>query len=190
MLDISDFSNIQVIALFGSEVDENSIPHNQIINGDYLYTAYYHDGLYVHDISDPYNPILMGYYDTYEPNDHDSYKGAWGVYPFLPSGNILISDMQTGLYVFDVNYDNPLSTKQDKLLKNSVFPNPCSTYLNISTASKNNEIELLDMQGKLVLSERFNTQKINFDVKKITAGIYFLKIMNEESISIHKVSVQ
>ena len=49
--------------------------------------------------------------------------------------------MQTGLYVFDVNYDNPLSTKQDKLLKNSVFPNPCSTYLNISTASKNNEIE-------------------------------------------------
>ena len=46
------------------------------------------------------------------------------------------------------------------------------------------------MQGKLVLSEIFNTQMINFDVKKITAGIYFLKIMNEESISIHKVSVQ
>ena len=48
----------------------------------------------------------MGYYDTFEPNHHDSYMGAWGVYPFLPSGNILLSDMQTGLYVFEVNYEN------------------------------------------------------------------------------------
>ena len=32
ILDISDYSNIQVISLFSSNVDSNSIPHNLIIN--------------------------------------------------------------------------------------------------------------------------------------------------------------
>ena len=93
MLDISDFSNIDVVSLFGSNVDSNSIPHNQIIKDDYLYTAYYHDGLYVHDISNPISPVLVAYFDTFLPNHHNSYMGAWDVYPFLPSGKILLSDM-------------------------------------------------------------------------------------------------
>lgn len=190
MLDISDFSNIEVISLFGSEVDEKSIPHNQIINGNYLYTAYYHDGLYVHDISHPHTPILMGYYDTFEPNHHESYMGAWGVYPFLPSGNVLISDMQTGLYVFEVNYDNPLSTSQNESFKNYIYPNPFTSFLNITNSSYYNKIELLDVQGKLVLSETFSSQSFQLKIKKIKSGIYILKIMNEDGLSVHKISVQ
>ena len=68
-----------------------SMPHNQIINGNYVYTAHYHDGVYIHDISDPNNPILVAFYDTFDPTHYNSYMGAWGVYPFLPSGNILVS---------------------------------------------------------------------------------------------------
>ena len=58
------------------------------------------------------NTYTNGYYDTFEPNHHDSYMGGVGFYPFLPSGNILLSDMQTGLYVFEVNYENPLTTEE------------------------------------------------------------------------------
>ena len=56
----------------------------------------------MHDISDPNVPKLVAYYDTYiGPNDL-SYKGAWGVYP-LGKEKILVSDMQTGLYVLGLD---------------------------------------------------------------------------------------
>jgi choice-of-anchor B domain-containing protein len=188
MLDISDFSNIEVVALFGSGVDENSIPHNQIINGNYLYTAYYHDGFYVHDISDPFTPILIGYYDTFEPDHHESYMGAWGVYPFLPSGNILISDMQTGLYLFEVNYDNPLGTDVLVNNKNAIYPNPCSDVLNLNLTNKS-QVNLYDIQGNKVfnVSDVYNIQlNTNF----LSNGIYILKLTDETGVSTHKISVQ
>ena len=94
MLDVSDYSNISVLATFNSGVDPNSMAHNGIIKDDFLYLAYYHDGLRVFDISNPSNPVQVNYYDTYLPNNHNSYKGAWGVYPYLNSGNILVSDFK------------------------------------------------------------------------------------------------
>ena len=191
MLDLSDFSNIEVIALFGSDIDENSIPHNQIISGNYLYTAYYHDGLYVHDISNPSNPILVGYYDTFLPDHHDSYMGAWGVYPFLPSGKILLSDMQTGLYVFDINYDNPLNTFEFDDTIFSVFPNPCSEVLKIQTSSTMNaNFELIDYSGKVILSERFSSNETLVNTSNLSKGIYLLKVYNKNKYSTYKIQVQ
>ena len=96
ILDVSDFSNISVLATFSSGVDPNSMAHNGIIKDNLLYIAYYHDGLRIFDISDPYNPNQIVYYDTYTPASYNSYKGAWGVYPYLPSGNIISSDINSG----------------------------------------------------------------------------------------------
>ena len=101
IMDISDFNNITVLSTLNSGQNPQSIAHNGIIKGDLLYLAYYHDGLRVFDISTPANPIQICNYDTYSPSSYNSYKGAWGVYPNLPSGNIIVSDMQTGLYIFD-----------------------------------------------------------------------------------------
>ena len=191
MLDLSDFSNIEVIALFGSDIDKNSIPHNQIISGNYLYTAYYHDGLYVHDISNPSNPILVGYYDTFLPDHHDSYMGAWGVYPFLPSGKILLSDMQTGLYVFDINYDNQLNTFEFDDTIFSIFPNPCSEVLKIQTSTAMNaNFELIDYSGKVILSERFSSNETLMKTSNLSKGIYLLKIYNKNKYSTYKIQVQ
>ena len=188
MLDISDFSNIEVIALFGSGIDVNSIPHNQIINGNYLYTAYYHDGLYVHDISNPSTPILIGYYDTFEPNHHDSYMGAWGVYPFLPSGNILLSDMQTGLYVFEVNYDNPLSNDEMLVNKNKIYPNPSDGIINVEITSVS-EVEMFDIQGGKVYSAS-DVSNLQIQTDMFSDGIYILKINDNKGTSTHKISIQ
>ncbi|MEZ4982763.1 MAG: hypothetical protein R2769_14490 [Saprospiraceae bacterium] len=32
------------------------------------------------------------------------FNGAWGAYPFLPSQTVLISDINSGLYVLQPNY--------------------------------------------------------------------------------------
>ena len=112
ILDVSDLSNISVTSTFNSGVSENSMAHNGIIKGDLAFIPYYHDGLRVFNISDPSNPIQIWEYDTYIPNNHISYKGAWGVYPYLPSGNIIVSDMQTGLYIIELSIGSTSTIKQ------------------------------------------------------------------------------
>ena len=78
ILDVSDFNNITEISIFNSGTNPHSMAHNGIIKGDLLYISYYHDGLRIFDISDPYNPNQIVYYDTYTPNNYNSYKGALG----------------------------------------------------------------------------------------------------------------
>lgn len=169
VIDISDLEDVFVEGTFNAGVsNSNMVTHNQIVNCDYLYTSYYYDGLQVFDISDPKNPVKVSYYDTYTFSDGNSFKGAWGVYPLLPSGKILLSDMQSGLYVFapiDNECDNSRSTSNDiaseciptaldnqvaKLI--NVYPNPVLSggILNVEVKSSFTNIRLVNINGQIV----------------------------------------
>jgi choice-of-anchor B domain-containing protein len=87
----------------------NSIDHNGFVRGNRYYMSNYMKGLTVLDISDPSAPLEVGSFDTYTTGNHASYDGAWGVYPFLPSGNILVSDITGGLFILK---DNTLDSVQ------------------------------------------------------------------------------
>ncbi len=100
ILDVSDLTEPTEVATIEPGIWTSEIPHNVIIRGNYAYFSYYYDGLEVWDISNPLNPQRAYFYDTYSAPNVASYAGAWGVNPNLPSGNILISDMQGGLFVF------------------------------------------------------------------------------------------
>ena len=184
MLDVSDLSNIEVVSFISSEIDENSIPHNQIINGDFVYTAYYHDGLYVHNISNPSVPYLVAFYDTFAPDHHDSYMGAWGVYPFLPSGNILVSDMQTGLYILDIDYESASIDNQkfDDLI---FYPNPTNDFITIDL-EESFKYELFDLQSKNISLKVSHSNNI-LDFRNLNTGIYLLKIITNNRIYIQKL---
>ncbi len=84
----------------------NSFVHNVFVKGNFAHISYYTDGYVVLDLTDPENPVKVGEYDTY-PGTGGTYNGAWGVYPYLPSGNIIVSDMSTGLYIIDFLLDDP-----------------------------------------------------------------------------------
>jgi choice-of-anchor B domain-containing protein len=96
--DITNLASIVKIGAFRAG-GENSIAHNVHIHGDLGYVSYYVDGFRIFEFSDPTAPGEVGYYDTFAPIS-TGYQGAWGVYPYLPSGNVVVSDMQTGLWVF------------------------------------------------------------------------------------------
>ena len=76
-----------------------AIDHNGFVRGNRYYMSNYERGLTVLDISDPSKPSTVGFFDTYTPSDNAGFNGAWGTYPFLPSGNILVSDINSGLYI-------------------------------------------------------------------------------------------
>ena len=111
----------------------NSIIHNCFVRGNYLHISYYTSGYVVLDISDPENPQLAGQYDTYPSSDGGTYDGAWGCYPYLPSGNTLISDIETGLYVLHFDGEVPV-----ELSSFTAKANGNSVVLNWSTATETN----------------------------------------------------
>ena len=103
--DVSDWSDLRELDRFrpAVTVGEGVIPHNVHVLDDYLIISYYTDGVIVVDASRPDNLVEVGNYDTFL-GGHGGFSGAWGAYPFLPSGRVLVSDRQTGLYVLEPNY--------------------------------------------------------------------------------------
>lgn len=89
--------------LLGPGAPGSSIAHNPFVMTNLAYIAYYHDGVQVFDITDPDNIDVFAYYDTNPDNvDYLGYKGCWGVYPFLPSGVIVASDVNNGLFLMQL----------------------------------------------------------------------------------------
>jgi choice-of-anchor B domain-containing protein len=100
--DISDVDDISELDRYRSR--PGVIPHNVFIKDYYAIISYYRDGVIILDASDPANLIEVGRYDTSPNYQGSGFNGAWGVYPYLPSGNILVTDIEEGLYVLTPNY--------------------------------------------------------------------------------------
>ncbi|MAB29291.1 MAG: hypothetical protein CMJ53_08475 [Planctomycetaceae bacterium] len=80
--------------------DNTAITHNIYTLGDFAYMANYTSGMRVFDIRDPENMKEVGFFDTRTSDDSVSFDGLWSCYPYLPSGTILGSDIQRGLFVW------------------------------------------------------------------------------------------
>lgn len=78
-----------------------AIDHNGYVKGDSYYQASYRAGLRVLDISQIGNKTFTetAFFDTYPNNDGTDFDGVWSVYPYFPSGNIILSDINRGLIV-------------------------------------------------------------------------------------------
>lgn len=101
--DISDPSDIREVDRIQSDAGNNVIPHNTYWLDHYLVTSYYTYGVVIYDVTHPENMVEVGHFDT-SPYTGDGFHGDWGVYPFLPSGNLLISDIEGGLYILGPTY--------------------------------------------------------------------------------------
>jgi len=184
VFDVSQLPDITVIDTIdaGSE-SELSIAHNQIIHDGLLYCAYYYDGLQVWDIRDPENIERIMHYPTTDLEYDRTYEGAWGVYPFLPSGNIIVSDMQNGLFVIEA--PKLSSSDQDfDLIKDewSIYPSPAQNHFSIKTKLdlSKYKIELLDQNGKTI-QYLDKTSNYNFNG---TSGVYYVRLSQDKISSI------
>jgi len=101
--DVSDLGNITELSRFQTAPGSNATVHNTHILNDYAVTSWYTEGVVITDVSRPQNPIEVGKYDTYAAGGGGQ-NGCWGVYPYLPSGNLVVSDIQNGLFVLTPTY--------------------------------------------------------------------------------------
>jgi choice-of-anchor B domain-containing protein len=103
--DVSNLNDIKEMDQFRptTTLGEGVIPHNAHVWNNFVIVSYYSDGCIILDATHPDNLIEVGNFDTFIPNN-TGFNGAWGAYPYLPSGLILVSDIQSGLYVLEPNY--------------------------------------------------------------------------------------
>jgi len=78
-----------------------AIDHNVYVIDNTLYIANYSAGIRAVDISNINSGVMVetGYIDTFPTNNNTAFNGAWNIYPFFASGNIVVSDIEGGLFI-------------------------------------------------------------------------------------------
>ncbi|MFT7343838.1 MAG: choice-of-anchor B domain-containing protein [Lentimonas sp.] len=161
--------------LFDQRADSMSVPHNLMLDDNFVYVAYYNEGLRIFNYRQ--TPIKqVAFYDTYTENHFFNMNGAWGIYSKLPSGRILVSDRQNGLFLFGFNRQTFTLNYKDKV---SLYPNPASESTTVFLDDYFSEpwtVECFDYSGKKI----FTLSEANNSYMKIStpyaSGIYTLKI--------------
>jgi len=86
--------------------DWRHLVHNHEVRWPYVFVSGYLDGLQVFSLMDVENPVTVGYYDTYTgpPNKvrYSQFNGAFGVDVRNADGLIVVSDMTTGFWAFEM----------------------------------------------------------------------------------------
>jgi len=108
-----DIADLRVPSLTTSYTGPlTSTDHNGYTRGNRYYVSHYKRGLVIFDLTTPTALTEIGSFDTYlSPSANTAgTDGAWGVYPFLPSGTILVSDIENGLFLLKRNETLPPPT--------------------------------------------------------------------------------
>lgn len=165
---VTNLSNMFETDRVQSSPGSGVIPHNVHVRNDFLVTSYYTDGLVIHDAANPNNVTLVGQYDTSPNYSGSGFNGCWGAYPFLPSGNILASDIEEGLFILGFNFAR--ASFVEGVVKDSISGDP---LFNVTVE---------------VLGTDIVTQTIfdgSFDISAIISGEYdlrFTRSLYEEKI--------
>lgn len=178
IFDLQDFFDPRFVSQFNSNA--NAMPHNAYWYGDFAYVSSYHDGVRVWNVKDPKKPYQVAWYDTHpvEPEVYGGFKGCWGVYPYLPSGHIIASDLTAGIFLFEI--DSLLLSEEEQLQSNlniTIFPNPSyGAFRVLGWDFPASEYTIFDAQGSLMQSGNLNEKEPEINLSQLGSGIYFIRL--------------
>ncbi len=175
IFDVTDLDN--PVVHFEYEADIQAIDHNGYVVGNDFYLASYRAGIRILDISDIENENMVEtkFFDTYPNSNSANFDGAWSVYPFFDSGNIVISDIDRGLFIVR---DALLGLNNTSVIDFSVAPNPAKDVVTISSkADPITQVEIFNVLGQKVMDKSFaQSLSENIDISNLQSGMYIMKI--------------
>ena len=123
--DVSDPNDIRLLDEFrpNATLGTNVIPHNVHVLNDFLVISHYTDGCIIVDANQPDNLIEVGNFDT-NTDFSQGFHGAWGAYPFFPSGLIAVTDIENGLFILRPTYVRASYLEGNVIDANSTMPIP------------------------------------------------------------------
>jgi choice-of-anchor B domain-containing protein len=98
-MNVDDLRNPFIVASY--QGPDTTTDHNGYVKDGFLYVSHYRRGLVVFDASDPLELKEVASFDSFlaPVSNSAGTDGAWGVYPFFPSGTVVVSDISNGLFV-------------------------------------------------------------------------------------------
>ena len=104
--DVSDLDTPLLIDVFTNTTQ--AIDHNQYLRGDLIFQANYRSGLRVLEVvRDGLGGYALldevAYFDVFPSSDSANFSGAWSNYPYFPSGTIVVSSIDEGLFVLSLD---------------------------------------------------------------------------------------
>jgi choice-of-anchor B domain-containing protein len=132
IINVADPGNVSYVAQ--SFNSSPAVTHNVYVKDNLLFAANYRSGLRVFSLDNPTAPVEVAYFDTWPTDDGKSYNGLWSSYPYFPSGTIIGSDLERGLFIWslgdpDLEFTYPQGFPETLSSPGSAIP------VNITTAA-------------------------------------------------------
>ena len=108
-----DLEDLDAPRLAGSHLaTTGAIDHNQYVRGRNVFQANYRAGLRVLEITNPGAGRLKerAFFDVYPADDDTGFNGSWSVYPYFASGVVVVSSIESGLFVLRPRLGTDLRT--------------------------------------------------------------------------------
>ncbi len=170
--DVSDLSNIKEVDRFRTARGNTIIPHNTYYINGFLPTSYYTDGVLILDARVPENLVEIARYDTYPQGQGSGFDGCWGVYPYFPSGIIVASDIQNGLFVLQPEYKK--AARFSGRVRNGINGNPIPLANVLIVQDQSNQTKRTDIGG---FYKTGTPKSGNIEIQFSAAG-YVTRILN------------
>ncbi|MBK6875231.1 MAG: T9SS type A sorting domain-containing protein [Ignavibacteria bacterium] len=154
----------------------------------------------VYNISNPANPVEVGHYDTYPGTNSTAYQGCWNVYPYLPSGKLIASDIATGLYVIKLGNQTSVGESSESVEDFNLsqnYPNPFNPltvityYVPRSSKVKLTVTDALGKQVAVLVNEVLNkgSYSAEFKADGLSSGTYFYRIESGDFVLTKKMTL-
>ncbi|GAA0871207.1 hypothetical protein GCM10009117_03530 [Gangjinia marincola] len=119
-----------------------------------------------------------------DPSDQDSSYGNLS----LDLNVWITTEIFEPIDVLQDAYDQTLSLEDNKLTKTILSSNPVQSELSVNSGQRVfNGFTIFDMNGKIVLQQKFNAPKnrLSLNVDFLNSGMYFLKLISDKSKNEH-----
>jgi len=133
-------------------------------------------------------PASNGYVNFTVKQKTDNQEGsviknfASNYFDFNPPVNTnTVKNTINSFYIISEDSENDVNTQ--------IYPNPANDYITVETNLKS-EIEIFNIQGKLIKSMNTNGDKTNIDISDFSSGMYFVKLKSEKNIEVKKFMKQ
>lgn len=170
----------------------NAIDHNLYVKDTLIFESNYTTGLRILNLKNVETSNLeeVAFFDTYPTGNNIGFQGSWSNYPFFKSGNLMVTDVENGLFVLKYNpqpKEEPLviaslGNELQKALK--LFPNPAKDHfkINFSDLSYSSAlVEVYDFSGKVIISSSFDLtsqKEVYFNSSELNKGLYHIRVSN------------
>ena len=181
--------------------------HNHYVRGNYLFQSNYNSGLRILDLTNIEGGTLSeaGFFDTFPGGNSPSYGGQWSNYPYFPSGNVIATDQDNGLFIVRATFPIPTETAAPSEVPgeagfslSAAYPNPFSTETQLSLTVANSQLvfaEVLDITGRRIAMVHDSvvsagaSVSLAIDGTDLPAGIYLVRVTGEDFSATQRISV-